>query len=137
MTKPTVPTLRQKGFTLIELMIVVAIVGILSAIAYPSYQEYVLRSNRANAQADVLELTQWLERRYSVNSAYAGPLPFAQSPRTGGARYNLTLVVPAGNQTFVLTAAPTAAQAADRCGTMTVNQQGVSTPAATPAITCW
>ena len=132
---------REKGFTLIELMIVVAIVGILTAIAYPSYQEYVLRSNRADAQADMLELTQWLERRYTVNGVYPDPavvpLPFATSPRSGNARYNLALNVPAGGQTFVLTAVPAAVQARDRCGTLTMNQQGVTTPAATPALTCW
>ena len=53
---------QQQGFTLIELMIVVAIVGILSAIAYPSYAEYVRRGHRADARAGLLQAQQWLER---------------------------------------------------------------------------
>lgn len=141
MTSAAMRRRYQAGFTLIELMIVVVIVGVLTAIAYPSYQQSVLRSSRADAQADMLELTQWLERRYTVNGVYpdpaAVPLPFATSPRSGAARYNLALNVPAGGQTFVLTAIPAAAQAQDRCGTLTMNQQGVTTPATTPALTCW
>ena len=53
---------QNKGFTLIELMIVVAIIGILAAIAYPSYQEYVRRTKRTDAQADMMELANRLQR---------------------------------------------------------------------------
>ena len=56
------PQKAQLGFTLIELMIVVAIVGILSAVAYPSYTEYVRRGHRADARAGLLQAQQWLER---------------------------------------------------------------------------
>ena len=132
--------LRQVGFTLIELMIVVAIIGILAAVAYPSYQQYVLRTHRADAQADLLELAQWLERRYSTMNRYSqvdgiitGQLPFNQTPRTGAARYNLTGVVAANGQAFTLTATPTAVQAADACGAMSINQLGVTLP----AVNCW
>ena len=134
-----IPSLRKtRGVTLIELMIVVAIVGILAAVAYPSYQDYIRRSNRADAQADLLELAQWLERRYTTANSYAYPdppgLPFTQTPRSGGTpRYNLTAVVGAGNQTFTLTATPTGPQAGDTCGTMTINQLGVTTPGGD----CW
>jgi len=76
-----------QGFTLIELMIAVAIVGILAAIAYPSYIEHVRKTRRADAKAVVLELSQWMERFYTENSRYdktrAGvdvALPFTQSP---------------------------------------------------------
>lgn len=127
----------QRGFTLIELMITVAIVGILAAIAYPSYQQYVLRSHRATAQADLLELAQWMERNYTQTNSYAlpaGVLPFITSPRTGGARYDLTVVIAGANQTFILTATPTAVQANDACGVLTINQQGVNSAA---AANCW
>ncbi len=102
------------GFTLIEMMIVVAIVGILAAIAYPSYQQHVRSSRRADAQAALSELAQFMERRFTENNGYdlapAGldaldTLPFSQSPRDGTAVYNLTLTAVAAN-TFTLRAAP-------------------------------
>jgi type IV pilus assembly protein PilE len=62
----------SKGFTLIELMIVVAVIGILSAIAYPSYQQYIARSYQAEAKAELLQLAQRLEQFYSNSGNYAG-----------------------------------------------------------------
>lgn len=119
------------GFTLIELMIVVAVIAILAAIAYPSYQEQIRKSRRAQAKADLVELTQVLERFRTVNNTYADAdgtgAFFDTSPRAGGTtHYTLTL----GNDTattFTLTATPQGAQATDRCGTLTLNQAGVKT----------
>lgn len=62
--------MRQKGFTLIEVMIVVVIVGILASIAYPSYTEYVLKSDRAEAKAHLLSAMQAQERHYSQSMTY-------------------------------------------------------------------
>ncbi|MEZ5647345.1 MAG: type IV pilin protein [Burkholderiaceae bacterium] len=135
---------RQQGFTLVEVMIVVAIVSILAAIAYPSYQEYVRRAARGDAQADMMEVAQNAERFFTQHNQYAATragvayvLPIAQSPRTGGARYNFNIAFPTP-QTYTLQAVPAAPQAADACGTMTINQLGQTTPnLGTDGRTCW
>lgn len=78
------------GFTLIELMIVVVVVGLLAAIAYPGYQQYVKRGRRADAKAALTEMAQFMERYYSENNSYgAASLPVTVSPREGTAVYNI------------------------------------------------
>ncbi len=137
----------HSGFTLIEVMIVVAIVAILAAVAFPSYQESVRRSARADAQADMGELVQTLERFYTLNNRYdqdragvANALPAGRaiSPRTGTVRYNFGLVFAAAGQAYTLTAVPAGPQVQDSCGTLTINQLGVQTPAVgTNGRPCW
>lgn len=125
----------QKGFTLIELMIAVAILGIIAAIALPSYQEQVRETRRVNAQADLLELSSYMERFYTENFTYVGAaLPFDESPKEGDTKY-YDLAIAASNATsYRLTAAPKNAQANDRCGTMGVNHRGEQTGAQND---CW
>lgn len=134
-----------RGFTLIELMITVAIVAILASIAYPSYQNQVRASARNAAQADMMELAQWMERRFTTNLCYhrsdnncaAAPdvvLPFGQSPRTGAARYALNLVPAPTATTYVIQAVPQGAQLNDNCGTLTLNHLGVRGAA---QANCW
>lgn len=119
------------GFSLIELMIVVAIIGILAAIAYPSYQRYVENTRRSVAQAELMELAQWMERRYTASYTYldgANPpsLPFQESPRDGGATfYNLSFQGNVTRNAFTLQAVPAGAQDGDRCGTLTLTSAGV------------
>lgn len=118
---------RIAGFTLIELMIVVAVIAILAAIAYPSYTRYVMRAKRADAKQNLLQMAQWMERNYTVNYRYPGAsatLPFTQSPPQGTAQYTIGLAS-ASDSAFVLRAAPQGSQASDECGTLTINQQGV------------
>lgn len=93
-------TQNQKGFTLIELMISLAIVAILVAIAYPAYNDYVIRSRRAEAKRALVTAAQFLERRYSTQNTYltsiANPTPFALPP-------NMTCAPECGaNQTHVI-----------------------------------
>lgn len=115
-----------QGFTLIELMIVVAVVGILSAIAYPSYTEYVRRGHRADARAGLLQVQQWLERAATATGTYPTSLPSALTWTADNTkRYNIAFQ--AGNTTaaFTLTATPKGAQTGDKCGTYTLSNTGV------------
>jgi len=132
---------RARGFTLIELMIVVAVVAILGTIAYPSYVDQVRKSRRAQAKADLVEYAQMAERSHTTNNTYAN-FRFSnggttiQSPREGGTAY-YTVSIQAAQGTFTLTAAPQGTQAKDKCGTLTVNQANVKTPSASSAAGCW
>jgi len=123
---------HQQGVTLIELMIVVAILGIIAAIAYPSYMNNVRETRRTTAQAELMELAQWMERQYSVDYDYRDgvgepTLPFTQSPRNSGtAFYQLDFVSSSvGQNSFTLEAVPQGDQTNDRCGTLTLNEAGV------------
>ena len=85
----------QAGFTLIEVVVVVAMIGILTAIAIPSYTAYIMRSNRSDARSQLLMASQWMERVRNESGSYATverrPVRLAASPPTGPAKYNITL----------------------------------------------
>lgn len=123
------------GFTLIEVMIVVAIVGILAAVAYPSYIEYVRRSERADAKAALQNAAQWLERQQTVSGIY--PLVADYTP-TGTAKYAITYARPATNQ-YLLTAAPVTPWSDPACGNLAVDQAGTKSTPSKPAARdeCW
>ena len=140
--------MKQQGFSLIELLIVVAIVGILAAITYPSYQNYVLRTGRADGQAKLMEILQAQERFYSQNQTYttnlgAGGLAYgvaadAAVPSEEG-RYNIRAAACGGStiaRCVILTATRTGPQAQDNeCGNLTIDSRG--TKGANDVAKCW
>ena len=133
--------MNHRGFTLIELMIVVAIVGVLAAIAYPSYQEFIARARRADAKTVLLENAQFLERFYTQNGTYLNAnLPITEAPKDGATKfYDISFVAAQTATTFQIQAVPKNAQSGDRCGTMMVDQSNVKSVsgATLDSATCW
>ncbi|MDX1506345.1 MAG: type IV pilin protein [Spongiibacter sp.] len=125
-------SVRLKGFTLIELLIAVAIVGILAAVAVPTYQEQVAKARRSEAAGALLTAAQALERFYSANGRYttaagSGQLPAVyrtQVPESGTAYYNIVVTAASDNR-YILRAVRAGAMTGDDCGNFNLDETGV------------
>jgi len=150
-----------RGFTLIELMIVVAIIAIIAAIAYPSYINSVVKTKRAAAEGCVSEYANTMERFYTANLRYdkdaagnnnpvvGNPVPAGaqlgcSTAQNSGADYAFSVAATTATAiaaaTYTITAAPTGAQASrdTKCGTLTLNQAGTRTESGTGTLAdCW
>lgn len=122
---------KSQGFSLLELMITVVIVGILASIAYPSYQESVAKSRRSEATSALFTAAQALERYYSTNGRYtttAGgntlPAVFpTKVPENGAAYYTIASTAASANA-FTLKASRAGLMSADKCGSFTIDATG-------------
>ena len=135
---------KSRGFSLIELLVVIVVLGTLTTLAMSSYQNYVRKAQRSKAKADLLELTQLIERNFTESNRFdqdaagnAYTLAFTTSPRTGKTSYNISF--PAGQPTattYIVQAVPAGSD--PLCGTLTLNQAGVRTESGTGTVAdCW
>lgn len=131
---------KNAGFSLIEVMIAVAILGIVASIAYPSYLSYLRDSRRADAEGVLIEMAQWMERQYTVDGSYnengTPTLPIQKSPRDGAASHYIISVSSVAEQSFTLTATAQGGQTQEECGDLTITQTGARGSSG-PGTRCW
>lgn len=138
---------NENGFTLVELMVTVAIIGILASVALPSYNQYIQRGWRADVRVVLLENAQFMARFYSQNLTYQNSdgtnpsLPATQAPKEGTKKYDITVSTTAASATqaagYVLTATPSN-WVDTKCGNLLLNQIGdKSSSISANAVDCW
>lgn len=132
---------KSAGFSLIELMITVAIIAIIASIAYPSYQEQVSKTRRGEGKAALMSAANLAERYFTANSTYDG-LIFGGSASTDSENGYYTIAYSAKTKTtYTLKATRKGAQVGDKCGDLTITQtgaKGIVNPASgITADNCW
>ena len=130
--------ISQKGFTLVELVIVVTIIGILAMIGIPSYQDSVRSGKRADAKGVLMGAANSMERFFTSNGNYTGAVEGSngvadQAPETGAANYDISVNVDTPSS-YTLTATPVAGRGMDGDGTLTLSSTGARTWGAK---NCW
>ena len=121
---------EARGFTLLEVLMVIGILAILTAIAVPSYQDSIRRGHRSEARATVLQAAQFMERVRTERNTYAPggvaptlPGSLAQLPVSGAARYTVTVSAVTAT-TYTISAQPAGVMAGDVCGNLSVDETG-------------
>ena len=131
---------KQSGFTLIEIMIVVVIIGILASIAFPRYQEYVIRGNRAEGQALLVDAAARQERYFAQNGSYANDVSdLNMNVNSPNGHYQVS-VTSADSKSYKLLATAQGSQASrdTKCGNLTLDSAGVRNKTGTAAVAdCW
>ena len=130
---------HHSGITLIELLVVVTIVGILAAIALPSYRNQALRANRTEAKTALQQATQVLEKCFTRTRSYATCAAQVATGNTPGRLYSISLDPDTlSATTYTVVATPINGQAADTaCGELKIDQTGARTPGASDTNKCW
>lgn len=132
---------RTRGFTLLELMIVITIIAVLAAIAYASYQRHVIESRRKAGAACLMEVAQFAERQYTTQLTYANVVtPAITCVAEVSAFYTVAVAANPNATTYSASATPVGHQLANdtKCGTLGINQTGTKTESGTGSIAeCW